>query len=161
MPSVLFVCSGNTCRSPIAEALFKARLERAGINPSRWRVESAGTSAAENQPASPEALQVMAERGLNLTAHRSHLVDGQRLADFDLVLCMEAHHKTALMASFPEYASKVHLLSEMADQTANITDPFGQPVSAYQRTAIEIDTWLAQGWNTIFQMLIKPNQNLT
>ena len=91
MPAVLFVCSGNTCRSPMAAALFKARLIQSGLDLAAWRVESAGTAAIDNQPATPQAVEVMAARGLDLQQHRSRRAGAEHLAGFDLAdwICRE------------------------------------------------------------------------
>jgi len=153
MPALLFVCSGNTCRSPMAEALFKARFAQSGQDLSTWRIESAGTGALGNQSATPLAVQVMAARGLDLQQHRSRRTSAEHLAGFDLVLCMECGHQAALKADFPTLSGRVHLLSQMAGQTANIEDPFGGTLADYERTAQEIEGWLALGMKTIFSTL--------
>ncbi len=153
MPALLFVCSGNTCRSPIAEALFKARLAQSGQDLAAWRIESAGTAAAGNQSATPLAVQVMAARGLDLQQHRSRRTSAEHLAGFDLVLCMDSGHQAALKADFPTHSGRIHLLSQMAGQTANVEDPFGGALADYQQTAQEIDDWLALGMNTILSTI--------
>lgn len=152
MPAVLFVCSGNTCRSPMAAALFKALLAHHGQDLSRWMVASAGTSATENQPAAPQAVQVVANRGLELNAHRSQRVTARLLSHYNLILCMEKAHQKAVISLAPALANRVYLLSSMANQTATIEDPFGGSLEDYERTAQAIDHWLALGMENILKL---------
>ncbi len=152
MPAVLFVCSGNTCRSPMAAALFKALLAHHGQDLSRWMVASAGTSATENQPAAPLAVQVTTHRGLDLRLHRSQRVTPRLLSRFNLILCMEESHLQAVISLVPDFASSVHLLSSMSNQTSAVEDPFGGSLEDYERTAQAIDHWLALGMENILKL---------
>jgi len=135
MPSILFVCTGNICRSPLAAALWRARV----AGEPGWRVESAGTWALDEHPASANTLAVLAERGLEATSHRARTVNGELLSAFNLILVMERGHAEALRAEFPDVAGRVYLLSEMIGKKFDIADPYGGPVVEYEATAQEIE----------------------
>ena len=149
MPSVLFVCSANICRSPMAMAIFQSRVAR---EPGRWLVESAGTWAPEGAPASVISQMVLAERGLDLSNHRSRRVSREIINSFDLVLTMEDGHKEALQIEFPEMAERIYLLSEMIGLKYNIADPMGGIDDDFRSTANEITQILTDGYEKILQL---------
>ena len=115
MPSVLFVCTANQFRSPIAAACLSKHIT--GEPESRaWRVESAGTWAIEGLGAPGFAVRAAETLGLGrLDRHRTQRVSAELLDGFDLVLVMEAGHKEALCAEFPSVCGRVYLLSELVD----------------------------------------------
>jgi protein-tyrosine-phosphatase len=152
MPAILFVCTANICRSPMASAIFKEMLRENEIS-DQWRVESAGTWALDDQPAADGSQTSMIERGLDISDHRSKSVSEEHLQSFDLILTMEWGHKEALRTEFPEIASRIHLLSEMANQTGNVDDPYGGPTSGYEETANEIEELLSAGYEKILQLV--------
>ena len=149
MPSILFVCTANICRSPMAMALFRAKL---GEQADSWRVESAGTWAADGEPAHPKAQLAIAERGLDLSRHYSRSVSRELLRQFNLILTMEISHKEALRLEFPEIAARVHLLSEMVGQTFNILDPVGGSEQDFRIAAQDIDQIISDGFERILQL---------
>jgi len=135
---ILFVCSGNTCRSPLAEAVLKRMAAEAGR--SDIEVSSAGTQAWDGSPASDGSMLVGMERGLDLSAHRSRQLTPGMLEEADLVLVMAPSH---LSQAKEMYASaNVHLLGGYAAGKGNapaVQDPFGGDLAAYRETADDIE----------------------
>lgn len=132
--NLLFVCTGNTCRSPLAEALARRELGRRG-----WMhvaVASAGVAAGAGHPASEQAVQVAANNGLGLSAHRSQPAGDDLLDWADLILVMSSSH----LRAFEQYAApgKIALLGDFAaggtGSGADVPDPFGGSVAAYRST---------------------------
>lgn len=152
MPSVLFVCTANICRSPLAEGLFRLRLQQSGQPLDDWQIGSAGTWTVDGRPAAPEVIRLMQARGVDLSSHRSRMVSTELLAPCNLILTMEHGQKEALRVEFAALAQRVYLLSEMAGRRMEIEDPFGGPESAYQHAAAEIDFFLAQGWDNLLRL---------
>ena len=131
--NILFVCSGNTCRSPLAAAIAQAAIARRG-----WQniaVQSAGTGAAMGMPASEGAVIVAAERDLDLSAHRSQPLTPELVDWADLVLVMGSSHLWA--AADMGAGEKVGLITEFMegdDNGAGIEDPYGADDEAYRAT---------------------------
>ncbi len=143
VPSVLFVCSANICRSPMAEGLLQARVGQQAVD---WRIESAGVWALGDSPAAANTQKVLLERGLDFSAHRSRPVTFELLQGFDLILAMERGHKDALQAAFPQCADRVFLLSELVGRGFDVADPVGGSLADFEETASEIDQILDQGF---------------
>jgi protein-tyrosine-phosphatase len=144
MPSVLFVCKANICRSPLAMALFRHRLEQQGELPG-WRIESAGTWAMEGEPPALKSIMLLGRRGINLRSHRSRTVSRELLQSFDLILTMERGHKEALRAEFPEIASRTFLLTEMVGENRDIIDPMGGSLEAFELTIRDLEDIFERG----------------
>ena len=131
-PLVLFVCTGNTCRSAMAEIAFAARLRESGI---AARCASAGVAAADGMPASPAACQVLAARGLDGRRHRSRLLTAERIDAAALVVVMTNTHREIVRQRFPAAADKVVLMGDFDSRSKgrDVSDPFGETVDAYGR----------------------------
>lgn len=128
---LLFVCTGNTCRSPLASAFVAALL--AG-----WEVESAGLAVYESTGASAHAIAVGAEHGLDLKRHISRQLTPEMLLDADLVLAMTSGHAKSIRDSFPRYAGKVYTLKEFLGQPGDVADPYGGGPDIYRTAAREL-----------------------
>jgi protein-tyrosine-phosphatase len=147
--SVLFVCTANQCRSPMAEGLLRLRV---GVDDCGWRIDSAGTWANDGAPASINSILALDALGYDLRSHQSCTVNLDMIASHQLILVMERGHKEALRVEFPEMASRIYLLSEMIDKVFNIDDPVGCPLAEYQATAREINMILEQGSDKVSQL---------
>ncbi len=113
MPSVLFVCTANRFRSPLASAFWGIALrDSAGTG---WTVDSAGTWTSTGLPVLPEVSLIARKYGLDLSRHRSKPVTEPLLSAHDLVLVMEAGHKEALQTEFPSVSDRIYLLSQAAE----------------------------------------------
>lgn len=153
MPSVLVVCTANVCRSPMAEALLRARVESEGET---WRIESAGTWALEGRPAANRTQQVLEERGIRLLNHLARTVTLEIMKEFNLILTMEQGHKEALKVEFPELAPRIYLISEMIGQRFDIKDPIQGPLSEFEDTALELERIIQQGFARIRILASQP-----
>lgn len=123
MNSILFICTANRYRSPIAAACFQAELMKRGQEMS-WSVGSAGTWAIDGYPAMPDAVLEARQLGLDIREHRSRLITADMLQESDLVVVMERGHKEALQVEFKAYRHKVVLLSEITEGNSyDIADP--------------------------------------
>lgn len=151
MPSVLFICTANICRSPMASALFRQKLRKI-YGDDNWLITSAGTWATDGIPASFNSIAVMGEKGIDIQNHRSQIVSSELLQKHNLVLTMEKGHKEALQVEFPKLAERVYLLSEMVGGTFDIDDPYGGKIDDYRVTADEVDQVLSDGFDRICQL---------
>ena len=126
--SVLFICTGNTCRSPMAAALFNDRMKREGRDA---RAASAGLYAEADAPITPAAVAALQKAGVaaaednDYPAHRAHTVTPDDVKKADLVLCMSDRHAMELLLRFPEAAGKIEPLP------LSVPDPFGGDETVY------------------------------
>ena len=152
MTTVLMVCTGYLCRSPMAEGLLQARLTRDEVRQD-WQVASAGVWTVDGRPASAYAVEEMSQRGIDLNDHHSRNVTREMMSKADLVLTMTRSHTEALGAAFPAYAHKVYLLSEMTGQMYDIADPYGGTRQEYAHTARELEQLIANGYERIVALV--------
>ena len=151
MPGILIVCTANLCRSPMAEALLK-RLAAGRPDASDWHIESAGVMADYGLSPTPTAQFVMETMGMDISTHRSQPTVVGMVESFDLILVMEGWQKKKLRKQFPDIAERIYLLSEMAGSPQDIADPVGGDMVDYRLTAHELEHYLTEGFERIYQL---------
>lgn len=148
MTVILFVCTGNLCRSPMAVGLLRQRFVEAGID-SRYEIRSAGVWAVEDRPASENAISAMAERGIDISDHIAHNITAGDMAEADLILTMGREHVEVLGNTWPQYRWKIHRLSEMCGRRGDIKDPYLGPIEDYRACAGTLSDCIDKGLQQI------------
>lgn len=154
MPSILFVCTANQFRSPLAAA-FLLKLVETGKSTEEWRVESAGTWIRPGLPCSPAAVKIAEQLGLpGLNMHRTRQVSTELLDSYDLILVMERGQREAIISEFPSIIGKTRLLSEMVeDLPYDIPDPVGLK-NDLGDVASELKELIEKGGNNILKLAV-------
>ena len=141
MPSILFVCTANRFRSPLAAGIFekavkeeeKARISSWHIGKAgEWHVASAGINAVAQQPVLPNVLEAASQLGIDLSAHLSQRIDQLPLSNFDLIIVMEEAHMELLKTLHPELEGNVYLLSRVTEnESYDIPDAYSSPQGVF------------------------------
>jgi len=157
-PEIVIICTGNTCRSPMTEALLKKKLaDKLGcpIADLNIRVQSAGIAAAQGSPAALQAVQAMHEQGLDLNDHESQQLHYQTARDADLLLTLSNSHRRAIIGEWPEFEDKTFTIDP---DGGDVADPYGAPVDVYHACAERISGLLDQRLPEILRL--QPPENL-
>jgi protein-tyrosine-phosphatase len=151
MKTVLFVCTGNVCRSPMAEGLFRQAVQARG----EYRVLSAGVGAVDGQPPSPYAVKALRDLGIDISRQRSRMLTGELIQQADYIFGMTHGHVDAVLLLFPQAAEKTFLLREF-DETLDvfekdISDPIGGSYEVYLNCRDQIEQGIVSMLNFIEQ----------
>ena len=142
-PVIVLVCTGNTCRSPMAETLMREKLRQKLGTEDAVRVISAGVAAAPGAGAAPQAVEVMGTKELDLTGHAARPLDDSVMNVADLVLTMTRGHRAAILAAWPAMHDRVFTLRR---DGGDVSDPVGMPLEVYESCAnqmdAELDAWI-------------------
>ncbi|MBT3891470.1 MAG: hypothetical protein HOF72_12670, partial [Planctomycetaceae bacterium] len=159
---IVIVCTGNTCRSPMAEMLLKKKLAAANGIPMEQlpqhgiHVCSAGITANNGSPAAGQAIDVLGRQDLDLTCHSSQPLSYALANSADLILTLSNSHQHAIINEWPEFADKTSLL---AHDGSSVSDPIGGSYETYQQCAAQIDTHLDKQQSRINNLII-PDQDI-
>jgi protein-tyrosine-phosphatase len=158
MPSIVFVCTANRFRSPIAAIAFARQVVQRGDD-HHITISSAGTWTQTGLPATPDALRQAQKYNLNLSLHKSRPISLEILTEADLVLVMDVNHKEGITHEFPAVANKVFLLSEAVNRMAyDIPDPYSTDESPAV-IAKEIVEMIDRGYDKILQLALAKAQH--
>jgi len=151
---IVFICTGNTCRSPMAEAILRKALKEHGLA-DQYEAASAGLSVAYESGANPKSLQVCRDNGIDLSEHRARQADEAMLWDAYMILTMTQAHRQEILFHFPETDKRVSTLraysfSLKPEEYSDISDPYGGDLALYAKIFIEIKDCI----NRMMQKLI-------
>ncbi|WP_031514198.1 low molecular weight protein arginine phosphatase [Desulfofalx alkaliphila] len=147
---ILFVCTGNTCRSTMAEGLAKALAEEK-YGHMDIEISSAGTCAISGGPATKEAVEALKEKGIDISRHSSTVITPELIKEADLVLTMTLGHRQQVLQMVPEAEEKTHTLGEYAGIPGDILDPYGQALPIYQSCAGQLEQLIAMAFNRMIK----------
>ena len=152
MKNVLVVCTGNVCRSPMAKALIRKEIADRGLTPD-VTIDSAGTYAMVDHPASGGSINAMAQRGLDISGHRAKQLTVELVNKADVILVMEERHRRSIFVTWPRAIMKTLLLSELSGGHEGIDDPYGGEQWEYDQTAEIIEGYVQRGMPALLKRL--------
>lgn len=140
MKSIMFVCTGNICRSPMAHMYMQKKIYEINRE-NEYIISSCGTNAGRGECATINAIKAMEEYGVDLKCHRSTPIEESNITDYDLVIALTDYHKRKIIEKYPLIEKKVFTLKEYVkneDKYIDIDDPWGLDINVYIATAKEI-----------------------
>lgn len=148
METILFVCTGNTCRSPMAAAVLQSYIAAAG-GAGHWRAASAGIMAHDGEAAAVNAVLAARQAGLDLSAHRARQLTSSIAAAAAWIFTMTPQHKAAVLAQMPELAARTCTIHEYAGTAGEITDPYGGDLARYAACMAELRECMRGVWQRL------------
>ncbi len=140
MKKIIYICTGNICRSPMAHWYMQKKVIDLGIQ-EEYLIDSCGTNAQSGQPATKNAIEVIYEYGVDMKKHRSKYIDEINLGDYDLIICLTESHKNFVLYMYPNIKDRIYTLKEYVNKDKeykDIDDPWGFDINVYRTCAKEI-----------------------
>ncbi len=136
---IIFICTGNTCRSPMAEGLLRERMPESWSD--RIEISSAGVFASGGLPAAGEGVEALQEKEIDISAHSSTLLTDDIIEDSDLIVTMTGGHASFVLSMVPEASGKVLVIGTLDRDRddPDIDDPIGQGIEVYRQTRDELE----------------------
>lgn len=139
---ILFVCTGNTCRSPMAEGILRFLTKEKDMN---LEIKSVGISVYDGEKASKNTIEAMKKIGIDISEHKASQIHRDLVEEVDLILTLSRSHKEFILSNYPSSKNKVFTLTEYTyGVEKDIEDPFGRSLSVYEKTRDEIYQALIQ-----------------
>ena len=137
--NILFVCTGNTCRSPMAQGMLEKMLkDKSGS----YDIDSAGIYVHPDSKITPQAKKQLKKRGIEMGERKSVQITHIQIEKADLVFTMTGSQRRMLVENFPYAADKIHLLGDYTNRGGDVADPYGADDDAYAESAKEIEDML-------------------
>ena len=159
--NILIVCTGNTCRSPMAEGILRSLLAERGID--NINVSSAGVGALEGMPATPFAIEAAKVWGVDISSHVARQLNTAIVDDSDLILVMSPEHYEAIRRKMPQALPKTFLFKGFPEPFSaaqeGVHDPIGGTLNDYNQTYMELEETLRRIENRIIQLSESRRQN--
>lgn len=161
MYKILFVCTGNICRTPMAEYLLKNLVREERFH-DLIKVESAGVGALDGYSAAEFTIEVCRSYGIDPTPHRARSINPGLIKESDLILCMGLEHQVMLQKIFPQFKDKIYLIKNFAGSNSNqnptIEDPYGTEKKNYEKAFHEIRNEVYRIWPEIKKLAEKKEE---
>jgi protein-tyrosine phosphatase len=149
---LLVVCTANICRSPMVVGILQERFQQLGLS-KRIEIRSAGVFGLAGKRASQQGIDLLAERGIDISGHVARQLEADEVAAADLIIVMEEAHRQAIFVRTPQQVHKVMLFSELVGRHEDVDDPYRRGRRAYRKTLATIDATLETGLDRLLDRL--------
>src|SRR5271155_549373 len=153
MKTILFICTGNVCRSPMAEALFRRAVRGRG----EFRVFSAGIGAMDGQPPTPHSVEAMRELGIDISAQRSRMLTADLVRQGGIILGMTHSHADTIALLYPAAAEKTFLLREFDETLEHFEKDIGDPIGSAYEVYVDCRDQIEQGIASLLKFMEQHN----